>query len=60
MDNTLKYCRIRKVKCPARGTPVAGGIDFFVPEDIDVDTFSSKCDISKCYPSYTLNDDYHI
>ena len=57
---TLRYCKIRKVKSPVRGTPVAGGIDFFVPEDIDVDTFADKCKTTGCYPSYTLDDDYKI
>ena len=30
---TLKFARIRDVKAPERGTEVAAGIDFFVPND---------------------------
>jgi len=46
---TLKYCKVRNVKSPVRGTPVAGGIDFFVPTDIDKKTLLSKCDLTKEY-----------
>ena len=34
MSGTLKFCKIREVKSPVRGTLVAAGIDFFVPEDL--------------------------
>lgn len=56
----LKYCKVREVKSPCRGTSVAGGIDFFVPTNIDVDTFAEKCNITRCHPSYTLDDNYNI
>lgn len=29
----MKYCKIRDVKSPERGTPGSAGIDFFVPND---------------------------
>lgn len=57
---TLKYVKVRKVKSPTRAHPFDAGIDFYVPEDIDVDTFASKCDVTKCNPSYYLTDDYFI
>ena len=53
---TLKYCKVREVKSPNRGTSVAGGIDFYIPTNIDVDTFMAKCDITNCYPNYTTED----
>ena len=56
----LRYCKIRKVKSPTRGTAVAAGLDFYVPEDIDVDTFAAKCNITGCHPNYELDDDYNL
>lgn len=47
---TLRYCKVREVKSPVRGTPVAGGIDFFVPTDIDEATMDNKCAITGCTP----------
>ena len=58
--DTLRYCKVRDVKSPTRGTSVAGGIDFYVPTNIDVDTFSAKCDVTGCHPSYDLDDNYCI
>lgn len=29
----MKYCKVRDVKSPERGTPGSAGIDFFVPND---------------------------
>ena len=60
MMDKLKFCKVRKVKSPTRGTSVAAGLDFYVPEDIDVDTYTSKCDVTGCYPSYDLDDDYKL
>lgn len=57
---SLKYCKIRDVASPCRGTSVAGGIDFFVPTNIDVDTFADKCKITNCHPCYELDDNYNI
>lgn len=56
----LNFCKVRKVKSPLRAHNEDAGIDFYIPEDIDVDTFATKCDITKCYPSYNLTDDYFI
>lgn len=57
---SFKYCKIRDVKSPCRGTSVAGGIDFFVPSDINADTFKEKCKITNCYPSYEFDDRNNI
>lgn len=29
----MKFCKVRDVKTPTRGTPLSAGIDFFVPND---------------------------
>jgi dUTP pyrophosphatase len=57
---TLKYCKVKEVKSPVRGTSVAAGIDFFVPTNITVDEFLQKCEITKCGPEYTLSENGHI
>lgn len=57
---TLKYCKTRKVKSPNRGTSASAGIDFYIPEDIDVDTFVDKCRVTSCNPSYTLSNEYFL
>ena len=54
---TLKYCKVRNVKSISRAHDNDAGIDFYIPEDLDVDTFNSKCNITKNYVSYTLTDD---
>ena len=50
MNQTLKYCRVRKVKNPDRAHPFDAGIDFYVPEDLTADTMKEKnvsgCDIA--------------
>jgi len=57
---TLKYCKVRNVKSPVRGTPVAGGIDFFVPTDIDQETFLSKCDLTKDYVNIDVDENGNV
>ena len=47
---TLKYCKVRDVKSPNRGTAKSAGLDFYVPSSIDKDTIESKCKITGCYP----------
>lgn len=59
MEN-LRYCKVREVKSPTRAHSTDAGIDFYIPTDIDVDTFASKCDVTKCNLNYTLTDDYKI
>ena len=60
MIEVLKYCKVREVKSPVRAHAEDAGIDFYIPENIDVDTFTSKCDMVKDYVSYNLTDDYYI
>ena len=53
---TLKYCKVRNVKSPARAHATDAGIDFYIPEDIQHDTFLAKCDVTKCYPAATFTE----
>lgn len=57
---TLKYCKVREVKSPVRGTSVAAGIDFFVPTNISYVDFLEKCTVTGCDPEYTTNDKGHV
>ena len=57
---TLKYCKVREVKSPNRANAYDAGIDFYIPTDLDVDTFNSKCDVTKNHVNYTLTNDYKI
>lgn len=45
---TLKYCKVRKVKSPARAHMTDAGIDFFVPEDLTLEVMSEKFKITGC------------
>lgn len=53
---TLKYCKVRKVKSPIRAHAEDAGIDFYIPESIDQETFLNKCDVTKCYPATTYDE----
>lgn len=55
-NETLKVTKTRNVKTPARGTSVAAGVDFFVPEDIPESVFLEKCATTCCTPKYTMNE----
>lgn len=57
---TLRYCKTRNVKDPVRAHSTDAGIDFYVPLDIDVDTFIEKCNTTNCSLDYSLTDDYCI
>ena len=41
-ENTLKYCKVRKVKSISRAHAEDAGIDFYVPEDLTADVMKSK------------------
>lgn len=41
----MKFCKVRDVKTPERGTPRSAGLDFFVPNDFPV---------SVVYPGYDI------
>lgn len=53
MTDTLKFCKVRKVKSPVRAHKEDAGIDFYVPEDLTPEVLQSKCDVTKNYVSYT-------
>lgn len=55
---TLKYCKVRKVKSPIRAHAEDAGIDFHIPENIDEKTFVDKCDVTKCYPATTYENGF--
>jgi len=59
-QDTLKITKTRKVKTPTRGTSVAAGVDFFVPEDIPESVFMEKCAVTSCTPQYTTDADHHV
>ena len=56
----LKYIKVRKIKSPSRAHPIDAGIDFYVPEGINVDTFNEKCSVTGHYLSYEIDDDSNI
>ena len=51
----FKYCKVREVKSPSRGTNVAAGIDFYIPTDITPETWTEKCNSTKCHPVTMFN-----
>ena len=57
MENTLKICKVRNVKTPCRAHATDAGIDFFVPEDIDMVTMTEKCKVTGCQPKMVWEDD---
>lgn len=57
---TLKICKVREVKTPNRAHPEDAGIDFYVPTNIDVDTFAEKCKITGDELEYKLDDNYNL
>lgn len=38
----MRYCKVRNVKSPVRGTEKAAGIDFFVPEDFEARVYPRR------------------
>lgn len=56
----LKYCKVRNVKSPVRGTSVAAGVDFFVPEDLDREVMDSKCGITGCHPEIEYSESGYL
>ena len=47
MNDTLKFCKVRTVKSPNRAHSDDAGIDFYFPEDLPVETFKAKCEMTK-------------
>lgn len=54
---TLKYCKVRKVKTPTRAHETDAGIDFFVPEDLTTEVMSEKFEKTRCYVDMELAED---
>lgn len=54
---TLKYCKVRKVKTPTRAHATDAGIDFFVPEDLTLEVMEKKCEITGCNVEMELAED---
>lgn len=54
---TLKYCKVRKVKTPTRAHATDAGIDFFVPEDLTAEVMAKKCETTGCDVEMELADD---
>lgn len=53
---TLKYCKVRRVKSPARAHSTDAGIDFFVPEDLTLEVMSEKFKTTGCEVETEIND----
>lgn len=47
MSEKLKFCKVRNVKSPNRAHADDAGIDFYFPEDLTVEVFKSKCEVTK-------------
>ena len=54
---TLKYCKVRKVKTPTRAHATDAGIDFFVPEDLTAEVMAKKCETTGCDVEMELAED---
>ena len=60
MEDTLKYCKIREVKSPARAHSTDAGIDFFVPENLTQDDMYQTYEKTGCYLTAELDDENHF
>ena len=60
MKETLKYTKVREVKSPVRAHEFDAGIDLYFSPEITKKEFLEKCDITKSYPKYTINDNGYI
>ena len=54
---TLRYCKVRQVKSPARAHGTDAGIDFFVPEDLTLEQMQPKFQTAGYMPIVVFNDD---
>ena len=43
-DGIIRISKTRNVKTPTRGTPLASGLDFYVPEDLTVSDMEAMFD----------------
>ena len=60
MIDKLEYCKSRKVKSPTRAHSTDAGIDFFIPEDLTVETMLKTFETTGHNLSYTLTTDGFI
>ena len=54
MIDKLEYCKSRKVKSPTRAHVTDAGIDFFVPEDLTIETMEKTFETTGHHLKYTL------
>ena len=57
---TLKFCKTRNVKSPARAHATDAGMDWFVPQDLTLQEMEEKDKITGSHPMYMLNSDNFI
>lgn len=55
MIDKLQICKVRNVKTPTRGTPVAAGLDFYVPDDLTVDDMKAMFSKTNHVLDFELN-----
>lgn len=55
MLEKFKFCKVREVKGPTRGTEEAAGIDFYIPTNLKKSIIDEKCKITSCWPIVNYN-----
>lgn len=57
---TLRYCKVREVKSPARAHEFDAGIDFFVPTSLTMDVMNEKFKTTGCDVETEVGEDGFI
>ena len=57
---TLRYCKVREVKSPARAHSTDAGIDFFVPTSLTMDVMADKFKTTGCEVETEVGEDGFI
>jgi len=57
MIDKIQICKTRNVKTPTRGTSVAAGLDFFVPEDLTKEDMDAMAEKTSHTIEYKLSED---
>lgn len=60
MIDKIKMTKVRAVKTPVRGTSVAAGLDFFVPEDLTAEDMSNMFDKTNHVLDFTIDETGHV
>lgn len=60
MSETMKFCKVRKVKTINRAHSDDAGIDFYVPEDLTKEVLHDKCDVTKDFVKVLVGPDGFI